>query len=190
MKKLLYLFLALLFINQHIIAQVPSYVPTDALVGYWPFNGNANDETGNGNNGVVSGPTLTTDRFGNNNSAYSFTVNSSASWGSAQDRITITNPTIPNDNSFAMSGWVNLSEKPSPYNNREHSLMGRWDGDGTIVFRNQINYSGQIYTVLANDGLNLSEYSSGNVSYGNWQHVVITCDGSVLNHYKNGQLTG
>ena len=27
-------------------AQVPSYVPTNGLVGWWPFNGNANDESG------------------------------------------------------------------------------------------------------------------------------------------------
>ena len=26
---------------------VPSYVPTTGLVGYWPFNGNANDISGN-----------------------------------------------------------------------------------------------------------------------------------------------
>ena len=53
-------------------AQVPSYVPTNGLVGYWPFNGNANDESGNGNNGTVNGATLTSDRNGNENSAYSF----------------------------------------------------------------------------------------------------------------------
>ena len=40
-------------------AQVPSYVPSNGLVGWWPFNGNANDESGNGNNGVVNGATLT-----------------------------------------------------------------------------------------------------------------------------------
>ena len=53
-------------------AQVPSYVPTTGLVGWWPFNGNANDESGNGNNGTVNGPILTTDRFFNANKAYSF----------------------------------------------------------------------------------------------------------------------
>jgi hypothetical protein len=42
------------------------------LVGYWPFNGNANDESGNGNHGTVNGATLTTDRFGNAGKAYSF----------------------------------------------------------------------------------------------------------------------
>ena len=38
--------------TQMVIAQVPSYVPTNGLVAYWPFNGNANDESGNGNNGI------------------------------------------------------------------------------------------------------------------------------------------
>lgn len=44
----------------------------EALVGYWPFNGNANDESGSGNHGTVHGATLIEDRFGNPNSAYSF----------------------------------------------------------------------------------------------------------------------
>ena len=53
-------------------AQVPFYVPTSGLVGYWPFNSNANDESGNGNNGTVNGATFTNDINGNSNSAYSF----------------------------------------------------------------------------------------------------------------------
>ena len=42
------------------------------LVAKYYFNGNANDESGNGNNGTVNGATLTTNRFGNANSAYNF----------------------------------------------------------------------------------------------------------------------
>ena len=44
----------------------------NGLVAYYPFNGNANDESGNGNNGTVYGAALTSDRLGNANSAYSF----------------------------------------------------------------------------------------------------------------------
>jgi hypothetical protein len=51
---------------------VPSYVPTNGLVGWWPFNGNAQDASGNGNHGTVNGATLTADRFGNQNKSYSF----------------------------------------------------------------------------------------------------------------------
>jgi hypothetical protein len=45
---------------------------TTGLVAHYPFNGNANDESGNNNNGTVNGATLTSDRFGRANSAYSF----------------------------------------------------------------------------------------------------------------------
>ena len=41
-------------------------------VAYYPFNGNANDESGNGHNGTVYGATLATDRFGQANRSYSF----------------------------------------------------------------------------------------------------------------------
>ena len=44
----------------------------NGLVAYYPFNGNANDESGNGNNGNISGLTLVPDRFGNINKAYNF----------------------------------------------------------------------------------------------------------------------
>ncbi len=52
-------------------AQAPNYVPTNGLVGWWPFTGNANDESGNGNNCTIfNGPVLCPDRFGAINSAY------------------------------------------------------------------------------------------------------------------------
>ena len=77
MKRCLLSALAVgLCLSANVMAQVPSYVPTNGLVGWWPFNGNANDESGNGNNGTVNGATLTADRFGNSNAAHSFSPNS------------------------------------------------------------------------------------------------------------------
>lgn len=46
-------------------------VPTNGLVAYFPFNGNANDESGNGNNATAYGASLSADRFGNANASYS-----------------------------------------------------------------------------------------------------------------------
>ncbi len=62
------------------LAAVPTGVPaptpkpflTDGLVAYYPFDGNADDASGNGNHGIVHGATLTMDRFDNADSAYSF----------------------------------------------------------------------------------------------------------------------
>jgi hypothetical protein len=53
-------------------AQVPSYVPTNGLVGYWPFNGNANDESGNGYDGTITGTSFVPDRLGNQSAAMEF----------------------------------------------------------------------------------------------------------------------
>jgi len=67
MKKV---FFSLIFLTSYFLAF--SQMPMDSLKAYYPFNGNANDESGNENHGTVIGATLTTDRFGNENSAYVF----------------------------------------------------------------------------------------------------------------------
>jgi hypothetical protein len=47
-------------------------IPSDNLVAYYPFNGNAHDESTNSHNGIVNGPTLANDRNGKASSAYLF----------------------------------------------------------------------------------------------------------------------
>jgi len=80
-------------------AQIPSYIPTNSLVGYWPFNGNANDESGNGNHGSVNSANLTTDRFGNSNKAYYFNGN--------QSFIKVTNnSSLQTPNAISINSWV------------------------------------------------------------------------------------
>ena len=64
-KRYIFLTLTLCFfgvINTY--SQVPSYVPTDSLVGYWPFSGNAIDSSGNGYNLTNNNVSYTVDRFG------------------------------------------------------------------------------------------------------------------------------
>ncbi len=69
--KQVYHFLMILFIicfTTNLYSQsVPSYVPTNGLVGWWGFNGNAQDSSGKGNHETVNGATLATDRFENQN---------------------------------------------------------------------------------------------------------------------------
>ncbi|MBQ0016626.1 MAG: hypothetical protein KBT04_06545, partial [Bacteroidales bacterium] len=65
---------------------VSQTVPTNGLVAYYPFSGNANDQSGNGNHGVLESvvggslPSLTTDRFGNAASAYKFGGFNNPNW--------------------------------------------------------------------------------------------------------------
>ncbi len=68
MKKLFILCSMVLFICES-NAQVNL---TAGLMAYFPFNGNTLDASGNGNNATNFGATLTTDQWGNPNSAYLF----------------------------------------------------------------------------------------------------------------------
>lgn len=63
------LFIILIVTSLHVSAQVNL---SSGLVAYYPFSGNANDFSGNKNNPIFNNATLTTDRFGNANSAYHF----------------------------------------------------------------------------------------------------------------------
>ena len=103
MKTLILLFFVLFTTMS--FAQVPNYIPANGLVGYWPFNGNANDESGNGNNGTNNGATLTTDRNGVENQAYSFDGN---------DFIQTSNQNLSGSVSF--SGWYKMSNFNFPNN--------------------------------------------------------------------------
>jgi len=85
----------------------PSYVPKNGLVGWWPFNGNANDESGNRNNGVVNGATLTTDRNGKTNSAYSFS-------GVKSSNIVLGNIALKNN--FSISIWAKANRNSQKTN--------------------------------------------------------------------------
>jgi len=72
-KTKLTLFLILLttaMIGAGSAATEPAFV-SDGLVAYYPFNGNAKDESGNGNHGKVEGAKLSEDRNGMLGNAYS-----------------------------------------------------------------------------------------------------------------------
>lgn len=53
-------------------SQVPEYVPTKGLLGWWPLDGNAIDSSTNQNHGVVDGATPAKDRFGQSYKAFEF----------------------------------------------------------------------------------------------------------------------
>ena len=75
MYRIVILLVSLLISQFSVQSQIPSYVPTNGLQGWWPFNGNANDESGYSQNGTVFGATLSTDRFGQALKSYSFNGN-------------------------------------------------------------------------------------------------------------------
>ena len=98
MKKTLFI-LAVFTLGTTAFSQIPNYVPSNGLVGWWPFTGNANDESGNANSGAILGATLTSDRFGSPNNAYSFSVG----------YIICGNIAIPTLDTISISFWYNTT---------------------------------------------------------------------------------
>ena len=207
MKRMfLILTLSILFIPTGISQDLPSYVPTDGLVAYYPFNGNANDASGNGNNGTVSGATLTADKDGDAEKAYEFTVNENGGWGNPQQEITVDYNTSMNSNTITLSAWVFPRTKPGSYADRPLTIFGRWaDGVSNEVFRFQITYdqnttesagagANKIFLQISNassngNTSNNSEFfKGGDIPFNQWTHVAVTYDGSVGKVYQNGQL--
>ncbi len=74
---------------------------SSGLVAYYPFNGNANDESGNSNNGIVHGAKLSVDRFGNSERAYQFDGNN--------DYITVKNSSELSPPILTISLWFMAS---------------------------------------------------------------------------------
>lgn len=129
---------------------VSSGIPTNCLVGNWPFNGNANDESGNGNHGIVNGATLTTDRFGIANSAYIFDgvndfihIPSSASLDITED--------------ITICAWIKLNQ----ISNSRAMIIWRGDAQeihdpyelhnsyGPVVFRRDVGNGNEVIEAVA-----------------------------------------
>lgn len=80
----------------------------EGLVAHYPFNGNAIDESGNGNDGTVNEATLTTDRFGDENSAYDFDGNNDYIIVNEDNSLDF----IENEN-FTICCWINTISNQS-----------------------------------------------------------------------------
>ncbi|MBU0528272.1 T9SS type A sorting domain-containing protein [bacterium] len=90
---------------------------TGDLVAFYPFNGNANDESNNNNNGTISGATLVDDRWGNK-SAYTF--------DGINDNIRISNSESLNfQNAVTINFWIRVDEF---FNRESYPLShGNWE---------------------------------------------------------------
>jgi uncharacterized protein (TIGR02145 family) len=177
-----------------------SGIPTNGLVAYYPFSGNANDVSGNGNNGTVVGATLTTDRFNSTNGAYSF--NGSSNY------ISIANtPSLQNINSFSLTFWFCINqwqfsnsnywfatiEKPSQYSTE----LLKVGADSASVFGIKIKINPTTWNHLAFSYANkvLSVYSNGiyagntNITFiSSTQPIYIGKDPGGLLEYTNGKI--
>jgi hypothetical protein len=166
MKNLIFTLL-LLASASFSFAQIPNYVPSNGLVGWWPFNGNANDESGNGNNGTVNGATLSTDRFGNTNSSYFFNGGS--------DRIVTNTNTLPSSQtSFTISLWV-MYQDTTLYG---EIICDRSNSSFDYKYRLHLRSDLQNKPISFASVSNTTTYSScvGGSVFLRWHHIVVVSD--------------
>ncbi len=135
----------------------------DGLVAYYPFNGNANDESGNGNNGVVYGATLTSDRYGNANSAYEF--------DGVNDFISVATG-LNFDSQFSISFWIKPADLQE---NTSYSLIQK----GEMCPDGNPNYNGSAYSISLDNGY-LGCYQNSN-KIGCVSSRVVESDGNFFN---------
>lgn len=156
-----------------------SGVISDTLVAYYPFSGGAIDSSGFGNDGEVFGASLTSDRFGNANSAYEFDGVDDYIRVSDADQLTPTNFRL------SISVWFKtkfpgdrfILYKGSSTSNREYASGVRADSLGSF----QINENGS--------ATNRDWVITKNVIEENaWQHLVGVWDSSTVKIYLNNRL--
>ena len=185
MKKLI--FLSMLYSVTAFAQTVPSYVPNNGLVGWWPFNGNANDESGNGNNSSNNSAQLTFDRFQIANSAYNF-------GGSGYISIPNSNSISSIQSGLTLSFWATIGG--SGQNARILELRGAYGGGGNAGFAILKNGAGPNFEVrwYSNGGnTDVSIPSSSPITSmctNCWVHLVYAANGTtgIGKLYVNGVL--
>ena len=147
-------------------------------VGFWPFDGNSNNENGTGSDGTVNGATLTSDLSGNSNSAYLFNgINNDIDLGTGVNNVF-------SGNSWSFSTWLYYSSNSG----FDCFFSSGWP----IQMYVNNNYIKVYYSSV--DGTNSylpganSFNSSTPLSANTWYHVVVTRDGNNNSMYINGAL--
>jgi len=141
------------------------------LVAYYPFNGNATDESANNNNGIVHGATLTTDRHGNPNSAYHFSggvLNGAGDFIDCGNDQSITNI----DTAISVSFWVKFDDLSTRY------ILGRHENGGHggwAICRSTDNHF--IFVGGDKSSVTFSLTNTSTITTGQYYHVVATYNG-------------
>lgn len=164
------------------------------LQAYYPFNGNANDASGNNNNPTFNNATITADRFGNKNSAYHFN-------GVYQYMRIPNNPSINFKNEITLSVWVRptgfyydlchasqiISKGGGNYNPGNYALRF----DDALFSSGRGCDGGKCDTVHQNfrgTGTVLKPYGGDFIKKNKWYNVLYTNDGKTAKLYVDCEM--
>ena len=150
------------------------YGPDPSLVAWYPFNGNAVDESEYSNDGFVTGAVLTEDRFGNPNSAYAFNPSDGGDYIDCGN-----DPILDLTDAATVSVWIHAD----PVNNSYVITKGDYQ-TWSIGFNNSTS------TIKVYINGNTTTFTTPFGLTEQWVHFAFTYDleNETLATYVNGEL--
>ena len=140
--------------------------------GLWHFEGNADDTSGNGNNGTVFGASVVAGKVGSD--AYSF--------NGSNNRIDVGSAFAYTTEDFSLAFWVKEGASQSGFVN----IFGNQSSQKGFCLENDSGGSNS-YRVVAGDG-GWTFGTSTELLPGVWTHLAITRNGSTVKIFNNGSL--
>ncbi|MEJ0088284.1 MAG: LamG domain-containing protein [Limisphaerales bacterium] len=160
---------------------------TNGLVAYYPFNGDASDASGHGNDGVIyGGVALAPDRFGSNDSAYTF--------NGEDGYIDIGNPVGNSPAYLTETAWVNIISRETVgtvpedviITKRQTGNVGSGWPDLAVKSSGQNAGAGEI--IIDADGYLVQYTGTTHVPTSAWCFICEVKSNSVYQIYVNGVL--
>jgi len=186
--------------NQQLIAAIAAYqahlikeIAAANLIGFWKMNGNANDSSGNDNNGVLTAghvyfgagtPSLTADRFTRAGMAYHFDNGGN---------INVPYKASLNPQEMSISLWAKWTSTGRTLNTDTYTFvaMNRWNG---FTFQLQSGHL-PFYTVKVSKGTAVGDttiYDRDDagvaIAENTWRHIVVTFKSGEMKFYIDGDL--
>lgn len=165
--KTIYLFFTLLTVSLSLLGQNIE----DGLVAHYPFNGNANDESGNGNNGIVNGASLTSDRNGESNSSYYF--------DGTNDYIKIEH-SFNSTKEVSISVWISIDSYTSDF----QAIVSSDKGGKYVHLQAHTKGNAAVYT--NSSSILLKPISP--IPFKTWRHIVLTSKSGNIKIYEDGNV--
>jgi hypothetical protein len=180
MKFWIFFIIMVAFLSNSWQAQAQSNLDS-GLVAFYPFNGNADDHSGNNNHGIVKSAILTSDRCGNDSSAYEF--DGTSTYITVPNSQTLQSPTTE----LTQLAWINIYS---------WSLIGTQFGpilmkssSGTNAFQYRLSVGPDGVNTAINNWLN-AVTTSDTLSFNEWYLIVSTIKDDTVKTYVNGVFIG
>ena len=175
MQKIYCGFLLFFSLSEYCFSQryeLQAGLPSEKLVAWWPFSGNADDASEHGYDGVVRGAKLCNDRFERKKQAFCM--------GGFGDYISVdvVDESLMLSDNFSISMWVNIT-----FNGKDQYLISKGD-----VFSNEFALlymkSGEL--IFEGPEHSFQAPSAFGLNYNVWTNIILVAENGSVRLYVNG----